>query len=62
MVSGKVKLALVLLGFGFGIGMVVGYGIIRIPQPRLMFELMTLLMFIYLAIWGIRKRMEKKRR
>jgi len=54
-------LALVLLISGMVFGALAGYGIFRIPQPKLMFELMILLMFIYLAIWGIRKRMGKKR-
>jgi len=59
MVSDKVKLALVLLGTGMVVGFCAGYGIFRVPQP--LFELIILLMFIYLAIWGIRKRMGKKR-
>ena len=60
MVTAKVKLALVLLMSGIVFGFCQGYGILKIPQPKLMFELMTLLMYIYLFIWAIRKRMEKK--
>ena len=30
-------------------------------QPSLMFDLMTFLTMTYLLVWGIRKRMEKKR-
>ena len=55
MVVAKVKLASVLLISGIVFGFCHAHGIIRIPQPRLMFDLMTLLTMIYLSIWTIRK-------
>ena len=60
MVSVKVKLALVLFFVGMVFGALAGYGIFRVPQP--VFDLIALLIFIYLGIWAIRKRIEKKRR
>ena len=57
----RTLLALVLLISGIVFGFFQGYGILKIPQPRLMFELMILLMFTYLCISTIRKRIEKKR-
>ncbi len=56
MAVNKAKLAVALLILGLVIGICHGYGILRIPQPRLVFDLMTLLTFMYLCIWTIRKR------
>ncbi len=49
-------MAVALLILGLVIGVFQGYGVLRIPQPRLVFDLMTLLTFMYLCIWTIRKR------
>jgi len=54
--NGKTKLAVALLTLGLVIGTCLGYGILRIPQPRLVFDLMMLLTFISMLIWTIRKR------
>ena len=59
-ISARMK-ALVLLILGLVIGACHGYGIFRIPQPKLMFDLMTLLTFIYICIWTIRKRRTRER-
>ena len=56
MVSVKVKFALVLLAAGMVLGICAGYGIFRLDN----FDLMVLLMFIFLCIWAIRKRKEEK--
>lgn len=56
----KVKLALVLLISGIVFGFCYAHGILRILQPGLMFDLMTLLTMIYLFVWTIRKRREQK--
>lgn len=58
----KVKLALVLLMSGIVFGFCQGYGILKIPQPKFVFDLIVLLTFIYLLIWKIRKRVEKRKR
>ena len=55
MAVNKAKLAVALLILGLVIGVFHGYGVLRIPQPRLVFDLMTLLTFMYLCIWTIRK-------
>lgn len=63
MVLNKTKLAVLILGLVAGaIGVCIGYGIIRIPQPKLVFDLMFLLTMIYIFIWTIRKRHENERR
>ena len=60
----RAKLAVALLILGLVIGTCIGYGVLRIPQPRLMFDLMMLLTFISMLIWTIKKRHanEKDRR
>ena len=55
--NGKTKLAVALLTLGLVIGTCFGYGILRIPQPRLVFDLMMLMTFISMLIWTIRKRL-----
>jgi ribose/xylose/arabinose/galactoside ABC-type transport system permease subunit len=52
----KTKLAMALLGLGLSVGTCIGYGVLRIPQPRLMFDLMMLLTFVGMLIWTIKKR------
>ena len=52
----EAKLAVALLILGLVIGTCIGCGILRIPQPRLAFDLMLLLTFISMLIWAIRKR------
>ena len=54
--NGKTKLAVALLTLGLVIGTCLGYGILKIPQPRLVFDLMMLMTFISMLIWTIRKR------
>jgi len=58
MISVKVKLALVLLFVSMVFGALAGYGVFTVPQP--VFDLIALLMFIYLGVWAIRKWMKKK--
>ena len=60
MVVAKVKLASVLLISGIGFGFCHAHGILRIPHPRLMFDLMIFLTMIYLFVWTIRKRWKEK--
>lgn len=50
------KLAVALLILGLVIGTCLGYGILSIPQPKLAFDLMMLLTFVWMLIWTIRKR------
>ena len=52
----RAKLAVALLILGLVIGTCIGCGILRIPQPKLAFDLMMLLTFISTLIWTIRKR------
>ena len=55
----KNKLAVALLVLGLIIGVCTGCGILRIIQPRLMFDLMMLLTAVWMliwTIWTIRKR------
>ena len=56
----KVKLALVLFISGIGFGFCHAHGILTMPQPSLVFDLMTFLTMIFLFIWTIRKRREEK--
>ena len=52
----KTKLAVALLILGLAIGTCIGYGVLSIPQPRFVFDLMMLLTFIWMLIWTIRKK------
>jgi len=52
----KTKLAVTLLILGLSLGTCIGYGVLRISQPKLAFDLMMLLTFISMLIWTIRKR------
>jgi len=56
MSNGKTKLAVALLILGLAIGTCIGCGVLSIPQPKLVFDLMMLLTFISMLIWTIRKR------
>ena len=56
MAVNKAKLAVALLILGLVIGVFHGCGVLRIPQPKLAFDLMMLLTFISTLIWTIRKR------
>lgn len=56
MIVDKTKLAVALMILGLSLGTCIGAGVLRIPQPRLMFDLMSLLTMIYIFIWTIRKR------
>lgn len=56
MAMNNAKLAVALLILGLVIGVFYGCGILRMPQPRLAFDLMMLLTFISMLIWTIRKR------
>lgn len=56
--SRKLGLVLFISGMVFGICLV--HGILRVSDPRLLFDLMFLLTMIYLLVSNIRKRMEKK--
>ena len=55
MSNGKTKLAVALLILGLAIGTCIGCGVLSIPQPKLVFDLMMLLTFISMLIWTIRK-------
>ena len=61
MVVDKTKLAVALLILGLSIGTCIGYGVLRIPQPRLAFDLMMLLTFVWMLIWTIKKRHARAR-
>ena len=52
----KTKLSVALLVLGLVIGVLCGCGILRIPQPKLAFDLLMLLTFVSMLIWTIRKR------
>ena len=52
----KTKLSVALLVLGLIIGTCIGCGVLRIPQPKLVFDLMMLLTFISMLIWTIGKR------
>ena len=56
------KLGLVLLISGMVFGICLVHGILRVPDPKLLFDLMFLLTMIYLLVSNIRTRMEKKGR
>ena len=56
MVVDKTKLAVALLILGLVIGTCIGAGVLRISQPRFMFDLMILSTLVWMLIWTIRKR------
>ena len=55
----KLVVALSILGLVFGT--CVGAGVLRIPQPKIMFDLMMLSTFVWMLIWTIRKRRVRAR-
>ena len=56
MIFDKTKLKVALIILGLVIGTCIGTGVLRIPQPKLAFDLMFLLTSIWMLIWTIRKR------
>jgi len=58
----EAKLAVALSILGLVIGTCVGAGVLEIPQPKFMFDLMMLSTFVWVLIWTIRKNRVRARK
>jgi hypothetical protein len=58
----EAELAVALSILGLVIGTCIGAGVLDMPKPKLMFDLMMLSTFVWMLIWTIRKRSVRARK